>query len=762
MITTLLILIIVYGLPKFYSFLVKKENAPIFKLDDYASVNSSGFQRLFYPLATGIAFIGNLIASCVWFIGELMHWIIEGLKWFYAEVIIAFIWLLLKIIWNYIIIWPWRILMIGIKEFVPSIKFNLFLIAALGIFITFCVNHFGTLLFNNTYLIQHIVPYISIIPMGLACARIIQSLKSSERVNWFSVSYLKQSLFLIVILGLIYFLEIRLITLGTYGSLSSLLSSVFAGTALFSSSLLTFNAILCLFILNVLPSFSLENSNISYRQLGNKFGLHLLKNGLMYLFALPIILLLFILITYVPYKITHSLALPAKHMTDKAIENKISSLKADKKISDSTLKLSEKNLANIKLISADSLNKIFKYEIENHKSEIQIQNAIHLKEELHAFYSNFEDSLGAMPLGILVKLMNRSAVYLEIQKKKIPKLIPVDLDTALYNRGITAQKNSVDENLKSIQEADSALKYLKDELGWLNCKQPQAASLTISDSTKKSITPIVNSELCYTDSCNCLTTKASLRNQIKLKNSERDSLILQKTRNLAISSHLVSLKNMQIKALKNGQTATSIGGTILMLWYFIILAITFAFGLVLFARVNHALYLLTNIDTPLYLISQYKEVNKNNSNQPFLGMVVFGITFIYLSATVTTWYLNPKQITKRIWNEIKSIKSEIVQSHYLNPTHWNKTWGINYWSEFKSATSTPFQNNNVVEKTKKIENPRDTLHNATADGMPQVNPNGDMNNMSEAAEPSSEYNQIAPVVEDVEEIEAPTEETGMP
>ena len=98
----------------------------------------------------------------------------------------------------------------------------------------------------------------------------------------------------------------------------------------------------------------------------------------------------------------------------------------------------------------------------------------------------------------------------------------------------------------------------------------------------------------------------------------------------------------------------------------------------------------------------------------------------------------------------------------LNPTHWNKTWGINYWSEFKSATSTPFQNNNVVEKTKKIENPRDTLHNATADGMPQVNPNGDMNNMSEAAEPSSEYNQIAPVVEDVEEIEAPTEETGMP
>lgn len=747
-------LIIFYGLGKLYSWLFKKEHSPLFKIDDYSKADASGLQRVFYPIATAFAFIVNIFGFYFWFIGELLHWIIEGVKWLYNEVFVSFLLLVFKVLWNYAIVWPWKILLITIQQFVPSIKFNLFLTAAIGIFLTLSINHFGNIFFNNTYLLQHIIPYLSIIPIGIACTKIVHKLKSSDKFKWYASDYLNHSMLIVLTLGVIYFLEIKLIALGTYSSSSSLISSFLTGTALCSAALIIFNAILCIFILNALPSFSIENPGLKRLDLFRKFGQYLLKNGLMYILALPFILIAFVIITYIPYKITHSLALPAKHMTDKAISNKIIVLKEKKASLDTILKHSKKSLSNIKLISNDSLNTLFNLEKNAQAAEIQILNSMHLKEELYSYYSNFEDSLGAMPLAILLRLNKKASSYLKNESNKIPKLKYITLDTSIFNEKINDLKLSIANDSNSIKDTDAKLKALNSELTWVNCKMPEVNSNSEPKEglKKDSVISVENTNTCNTDSCLCLNRKASLKKEINYTKSQRDTLVLQKARHNAISNHLLYLKSNRINAIQTGQNVSSIGSAVLLLWYFIIISITFALGLVLFARVNHALYGLSNNDSPLYLISKYNEVNKNNSNQPFLGMVIFGITFIYLSATVSTWYLNPKQITKRVWNEIKNFKSEIVQSHYLNPTHWNKTWGINYWSEFKAATSTPSQNNNVVEKNKTKENPIDTLYKAIVEGLPQANPNDSLNKATEDVLPPTESSQIDQV-----ESEAPVE-----
>ena len=675
---------IIYALNKFYSWVFKKAPKTLFVLDDYAKPDASGINRLLSPIATCFAFIGNFIHELVWFLSELYAWAVEGIKWVYNEVFKGFIFILLRVLWHYFIVWPWSILMLVFRELKPSLNFKLFYYAARGIFFTLVIYHFGNSLFETSYLIQHIIPYLSMVPVGLACSRIIYSIKHQDSFKWYSSSYLKHSILIVFILGLVYFIETRIILLGTYGSYSAFFSALFAGTALFNSALMVFNAILCLFILNALPSFSNEHSTIKNRTLYRNFGLHILKHGLTYLLALPILILPFVAINYIPYKISHSLALPSKYMTDKTFSSKIKTLTEEKAALDSVLKKSKNNLYNFKKINDDSLNKLFKLETSLQKKEIQLLNAVHLKDELYSFYSNFEDSVGAAPLAILLKLKNKSESFVESEKNKVPKIQSIVLDSAVYNPRIAQQQKSILQDSINLRNAEIEIKNTNYELSWKNCVEPNKPVKNEVEKNEVEKNEAEKNEVTC-DTCECINQKAKLKKDLLLYTYQRDSITLQKARNILISQHLAQLKTSRIAAFKNSKRSSVLGRTALILWYFIILSISLALGLVLFARVNHALYNLSHDGSPYFVASEFNAAKSLNPKQPFLGMGISLFAFIYLSVSTTTWYYNPKQIVKKAWGEMGKIKTEVLNSHYFNPTHWNKKWAVDYWTGFKNA-----------------------------------------------------------------------------
>ena len=61
------------------------------------------------PLTNALVFIYNICCKAIWFIGVLLNFVIKYIKWFYNEVIEVGLFMICRILWHYLIKYPWNL-----------------------------------------------------------------------------------------------------------------------------------------------------------------------------------------------------------------------------------------------------------------------------------------------------------------------------------------------------------------------------------------------------------------------------------------------------------------------------------------------------------------------------------------------------------------------------------------------------------------------------------------------------------------------------
>ena len=185
MITALLLILIVFFiLGKFYSAISNETPSHLLELKDIndAIRKLSGVWWFMIPVVSLLAILYNIGVAGIWFILIVLGWLLKLFKWVWNEIIIAGGWMLLKILFHYLIVWPWRIFKAAFEAIKPSVNLSNYKAAVLGLFLSFLLAFTGKFMVEQYELSQYIsylFTLLSILPLGLAIASIVQLLNTS-------------------------------------------------------------------------------------------------------------------------------------------------------------------------------------------------------------------------------------------------------------------------------------------------------------------------------------------------------------------------------------------------------------------------------------------------------------------------------------------------------------------------------------------------------------------------------------------------------
>ena len=136
------------------------------------------------PIVDLCILLYNVIATSLWFIGIVLQFLASLLKWIWKEVIIAGGFFILQILFHYIILWPWKILLISFSKILPSIRVKYLWIGSISIFTSLFI------MFRGRYLVEilewwvflkYLFAVLAIIPIGTGLSWIIQSTQNDNR-----------------------------------------------------------------------------------------------------------------------------------------------------------------------------------------------------------------------------------------------------------------------------------------------------------------------------------------------------------------------------------------------------------------------------------------------------------------------------------------------------------------------------------------------------------------------------------------------------
>ena len=617
---------------------------------------------------------------------EFIKWIWTFIKWIWTEVIIAGGFLLLKVLYHYLLVWPWNIFKLAFESIRPASNFANYKVAVYGLFLSFFISFFGKFLVNSFQLSNYyetIFTLFSILPIGIAISSIINSLNgNSDKKAKLRNRYIKHASILIILFCALYLVEGIIINISAH---SFIFSSIMAGGSLLGSAFIILNAALLIFVLSALPSFS-SNYEGDNKGLLKAFGSYLLYKWPQYLLAMPAIILPAILVSIAPYFLTKGLSVVSQSVSDKTYDKKINALQ---KIVDSSKTADYKSWANIDsfsklIISEDSLAKLISIdnaflENENQLKVLKINN-----EYLHKFYNGFSDSIGATPFILLKKGYNK---YKEINKL-LNKVEPADL-TKLVNDTISLT------NARNIAELDSTNliadklqinKNIENEdlkISSLLMKLKQVCTIPTKEE-QASVNKAPNEpELKKAPEDKCENQRAELNTQIDSSKGNKSILVNSLADNklqLARSSKIINHLNSKIQKINNnfickkGEIKWSY--LIVSIWLCLLLALAFGLALSLFAHLNHVIYNISSPDNKWMVLAEIEKAKSINPNQPLLGLSILTIIIFipFYKPIMNVFPTNYKTIIGIVSFEDTTIinldkgikKSEIAQNNLLN------------------------------------------------------------------------------------------------
>lgn len=599
-----------------------------------AQKTQTGWGAMLSPITAVLAFLYNFGNTIIWFVGELISWAVKGIMWVYNQVVVAGLFLVLRVLWHYLIMWPWNLLKLAFSQIMPSLNKELYLIALKGLFIACIIAFTGRFLtehFQTSAVLENFLTLISLLPIGWTAGQIaLVATKSKMDNKDFRQRYTRHALFILGFGLLVAAGTWLIVNLGSRSSFAYSLSSLFIGGSLIGGAFLILSALMFIFLLSALPSFSRDYKG-DYKGFPAAFGNHIYQKGARYLLALPAMLIPAIILTIVPYYLSKGFAFTASKITDNVYEGRL------KNVQDAVAKASIPGYdawEDFHAIKDDSLQKLITADqkLLDLKSQLEVLNTNHLY--LKDFYSNHSDSLAAAPIGGAYYLYDN---YDKQQRNRIN--IRTYEKIAIDSQAFAGEINSSDESAKAAKDnldmKQKQIDALNAELAKVcvvgtdtNAVQNQAA--TESDTTITTAPVVDNRD-------DCQKQRDFISTGIANATKEKATLDSQLTRTNLVNAHIKSMRS-RLNAMQSNRNFSSLLGHMLATgWYSLLMAFAFALALVLFARVNSEIYMQKDKTNSWMIMDELENAKNSNPNQPLLGLGILAILGLSYLGSASCW-----------------------------------------------------------------------------------------------------------------------------
>ena len=601
------------------------------------------------PLTNALVFIYNICCKAIWFIGVLLNFVIKYIKWFYNEVIEVGLFMICRILWHYLIKYPWNLFIKSFEFIKASANWTNFKIGFYSLLTCFGIAYLGNFLVQEYQFgsgFAHVMNLISIFPLGFGTIRLISNqLGDSTNDSTNRNKFIQFGSILIASFGIIILVEGAIIKIAATIGFATTLSSIWAGGTILGSALLILNALLLIFIISALPSFVMNYSG-TYKTIMKDFGLYVYQNGMRHFIAAPVSIVAIGLLCAIPYFLTTGTLSVSKEITTKIL---------DKEIAENNQKSSE-----IKEINYSNWTDLSKCNDSCLKAEMQLDikqkehsstNDIErVKNYLNAFYSKYNNPIAAAPIGI---------AYLGYQK--YASIISSNIQTEAI-----AGKNMIDSSIY-LNEINNAI---KDTLDWRNMLNAETMTSAPEVTTEAPAADPAVAEPAPADTAIAIPAVVATNNEPAVTNATGSDTKKNLDRRKLILTHFAQLREQALSAGSGSNFSDKLGHLILTLWLCILAAATLSLGFVLFSLLNHSIYNENKPGSGTYLVDQINNARKANVNQPFLSLAILFALF-YLNATNN---LDPSKISNKLLNLISndhaanSSDQTTIDSTVLPPT----------------------------------------------------------------------------------------------
>ncbi len=607
-----------YLLGRFYSDLRGKVCNATLNLDEVRENvrKSNGFWEWVVPIAVAFAFLYNIVATATWMVAELVQLGLFAAKWVFKNVFLTGPWFILKMVWHYLIVWPWKLLRMAFGEIMPSFSRSQFMTAFTGVALSLAIYFIGVFDAESPNWLTYAFSVLSVFPLGWAVGKIGlaangKSYTSSERNTYF-----KHLGFLIALFAVVTLVEAFVINLGTHTSMSSALSHLFLIGTFWGSALLLFNGLILLFSISALPFISADFTG-SYKDLLFAVWATIRTKGLRFVVAVPMMLLPMTLLGIVPKMLTEGINHISNTITEMVYANRLDSLKIEEPGGMNVYDLS---------IPEDSVAMYFD-EWKTYYTETVNYRAIELdRGGVTGILSRNSDDIAATPYYLVFGLLDS----LNRVQSNVIKLDGFEVGTGDLSE---ASVVLVEETQSRVKMAEEGVTYAKAVLAEAESNRNNICNLT-EDTAKEKEDPKAEKDVKKEDApIAAEVTECDLANGIV--STAQDNLNNANT--VKARADFIAAKaeglNTHIESLSSSTGwSTKLAWVLGVIFLALLSALQFGLPFVLFARVNARIY-AEDDDQSVVVLDSIRAMQNENKNQPLLGLGVTLLIYLMYSGT---------------------------------------------------------------------------------------------------------------------------------
>lgn len=685
-----IILLLLVGLGKVYSIFKNEQPKNLLKLKDI----SDGFKtshpafNFLLPIVALAAMMYNLILNAAWFLGIVFNQVASWTSFLYKEIIVAALFMLCRIIWHYLIVWPWSILSLCFQQIKTAAQFKYYKIAARGLFLSGAIVFFTKYLSAHTFIEDSQTQYLfnlftsflmicSLIPIGIAAALIVHDRKHNHVGNRMELGkkFIINASTIIGSYIVLYGIQCTLIYISTYTSLGMSIASLLVGGGFLSSFLLIFNALLLLFILSALPAFSNDYSG-DYKQIYRPFLQHLFDKGAQYLLVFPAILIPAALITIIPLMLTKGVVHKTGQIANGIYDHQITLIQS--KIDNAKIP-AYSQWHDINAISNDSLSKLVTADINHLGDRLQLQTIQNTKNFISGTTQGFANDKGALFDNMMHQGYDRyKSMHNEHQHVAAKDIAAAD--SATFGTELDAANSKINTDTATISAINVQLTNLKAQLAAVcdTSKKPEEA-VAKTEETKKTEMPKEEK----IDACEA--QRVALQTQIAETESILATQQKQLERDKAIMDHISTMNSKLFSNNSSEMTSASIAHLLLGLWFCLLTALGLAYLLSLFANVNYMIYADGSSLGTWMVTEEIQAAKAKNKHQPLLGIALLIVLCSFIKYTdafklhsnFMKYYKPSKEFIEKTYDKGIEIKDIIIKSadgldykpilNFLNP-----------------------------------------------------------------------------------------------
>jgi hypothetical protein len=582
------------------------------------------FQNLKGPWWVLVPFVGffvliyNIGVIALWFIEEVLLFLVVIIRWIWLNVFVAGGYFLFQLFWHYIISWPWKIFIFALNSIRPSLTLKNFKIAILWLFVSFLIAFVGkyiALISSNAW-ISTFMGILSIIPIGIGLSKILTQDDSDQDKNHVK-RYTFHLFFLIGVFFCLIVFEFLIIYLASFSDYSYLLSALVSGGSIAASIFIIINSFLLLFGIIALPSFSKTFSG-SNREMLFALSKHLLGKWAAYLLGIPMVVIPAILLCLLPYLISQGASKISGQFLDAAYSTRIDDISSDLSKSSDAIYM---DWLDQKKYEDNDLKQMIQADRSRIRNKIRLISLESNMSYMHEFYGLHSSNIATLPvIGLMFAVNYLSENNQSVIKTSSYNRTNIDVNSS-GNKYINDYKSRILPDIESqILTTDKRISQLNEQLA-LVCKTVQSNPENATGTEKSKESDITNEPKAVLDPCELrrMEIKESIEDEQKLKiNFEK-----QKIRAEEVANYLLSIQN-ELKSSDGALKFSEHAGFLLVsVWFCLIMSFAFCMLLPVFSILNQKIHNSFSEGEKWFIVEKFEQATQLNRNQPYLGLLLF-------------------------------------------------------------------------------------------------------------------------------------------